>query len=602
MAARGEHYISTEEVLSAVNIVSLVGQYVPLKKQGANYVGLCPFHSDRRPSLFVSEQKQIFKCFVCDVGGNAVRFVSLADKLPYQEALRKVADYAGIKYAKFKEVDDTAVKLHNDIRALNKEAARFFFENLKTSEKPQKYLVSRGLLPETVTKFGIGYAPDSWDALYRHFKAQGISDELILKAGLAGKNSDGTGFIDRFHDRLMFPIFDEMGNVIAFGGRIMDPEAKTAKYINSQETPIYVKGDHLYGLNLAKKSSEKTAIIVEGYMDCIALHQKGIDFAVASLGTALTIKQAKLLKRFFNDVIVAFDNDNAGRDATVRSLDILKEAGLGVKVFRLEGAKDADEFLRKHTKDEFLAQLSNSRSLFEYKALIAAEKYPAGTNENTIGFLNQIKRLLASLPETDRDVYTHWVFEHYNESYGFTKDMLSSRAPVKEEAAGKARSNRIFLPDSEYGVPGGDDVSEEAKRADLVDKSFMILLSENPEFYKKTNESEIRNLLTSEVNREIFDKVYEGCEKGTIRCFRDIPPISPTADNALAGAYLGYNISKENASKAFSELLFRMKSRTKRDRLSELQKLLDDPDVPKADKMKYLKEFQELNAKKQLKA
>lgn len=595
---QGNHYLTADEVLSAVNIVSLIGQYVSLKKQGANYVGLCPFHGDRRPSMFVSEQKQIFKCFACGVGGNAIRFVSLADKLSYSEAIMKVADFAGIKYAKFKETDDKLLKLKNDIKSVNTEAARFFFANLKANVKPQKYLESRRISPETVSKFGIGYAPDSWDALYEHFHKQGISDDLIIKAGLASKKNDGKGFIDRFHDRIMFPIFDDMGNVIAFGGRIMEADAKAAKYINSQETAVYVKGDHLYGLNVAKKSSSKTVIIVEGYMDCIALHQKGIDFAVASLGTALTQKQARLLKRYFEEVIVAFDNDSAGKEATLRSLDIVKEAGLQVKVFRLKGVKDADEYLRTHTKDEFVDQLKDSCSLFEYKCINASEKYPPGSNESTIGFINAVKRLLGSLAETDRDVYTGWVFDQYGSNYGFTKDMLTGRGPVKKESPQEpSRTNRIFIPESEYGVPETDDnLTEDARRYDDVEKNFLICLAENPEFYRIIKDKEIRSLLMSEINRQIFDKVLEACEKGTIKSYRDIPPINPSADNALAGAYLNYNISKDNARNAFLELIERMNKHGKQARLIELQKLIDDPATPRNDLIRYLTEFQTLKS------
>ena len=600
MQNNGNHYLTADEVLSSVNIVSLVGQYVPLKKQGANYVGLCPFHGDRRPSLFVSEQKQIFKCFACGVGGNAIRFVSLADKLSYPEAIMKVADFCGIKYAKYKETDDKVLKLRNDIRSLNAEAARFFFSSLKTNLKPQKYLEQRKISPETVTKFGIGYAPDSWDALYRHFKSQGITDELILRSGLASKKNEGNGFIDRFRDRVMFPIFDDAGNVIAFGGRIIDKDEKSAKYINSQETPVYVKGDHLYGLNIAKKSSSPRAIIVEGYMDCIAIHQKGIDYAVASLGTALTPKQAKLLKRYFSEVIVAFDNDSAGKEATLRSLDILKEAGLTVKVFRLSGAKDADEFLRTHTAEEFENQLSHSSSLFEYKCLIISEKFPAGTNEDTIGFLNSVKKLLSRLPETDRDVYTVWVYEKFGEKYGFVKEMLSTREPDRFSSKPDAsKANRIFIPESEYGSrESEDELSEEDKKADADENTLLICLAENPEFYRKIKNLNIRPLFTSEINRQIFDTVSECCEKGTVKSYRDIPPISPSADNALAGAYMNYDILKDNAGKAFSELLKRMEDNKKQSRLKELQRLIDDPTVPRDEKIKYIMEFQSLKAKK----
>ncbi len=593
--------LSQEEVLSRVNIVSLVSDYVPLKKQGANYVGLCPFHPDRNPSLFVSDSKGIFKCFSCGVGGNAIRFIELAEKLSYADALYNLADRVGIKYTRGYERDEQTTKLKNDIRSLNKETAKFYFEQLKNSTKAQNYLKARQISPETALKFGLGYSPDSWDALYRHFKETGVEDDILIKAGLVSTTDKGS-LIDRFRDRLMFPIFDDLGNVIAFGGRIMDPDAKTAKYINSQDTPVYNKGQHLYGLNIAKKSLSDKAMIVEGYMDCIALHQKGIDFAVASLGTALTEKQGRLLKRYFEnrEIIVAFDNDSAGAQATVRGMEILKNIGLSVKVFRLTGAKDADEYLKTHTKDDFLEQLSHSYSLFEYKCILSSESNPPDTNESKIGFINAVKGLFAQLPETDRLVYKKWVTEKFGKLYGFGEDVLESLPRgVKQQAAHDEFSNgilqrRIYVSDDEKG---GDGFTEADGRKDFLEKTLLICFAENPGIYNSLKNKNIRDLFSFEENKLIFDTVSEGCRSGEIKGFASLPSFGAGADNRLAGVVMKYNIKPANAKSAVGEMLRKLGEASSEEKLASIQKELADPLISKERKLELLKRFSELKKK-----
>jgi len=278
MASNG---LDIDEVLSKNDIVDVISEYIPLKKKGANFVGLCPFHNDKNPSLMVNDTKQIFKCFSCGVGGNVIKFISLAEKMDFRDALYYLADKAGIQYQRgFSSDYEAKNKLKQDILSLNKLTARFFHNSLNNSQTAIKYVNERSIAPEMVRKFGLGYAPEGWEALYKHFGSQGITDELMLKAGLISQSTkNGTvRYYDRFVDRLMFPIFDDLGNVIGFGGRIMQKNDKLAKYINSAETPVYHKGNNLYGLNFAKKSGSSRAIIVEGYMDCIALHQKGINF------------------------------------------------------------------------------------------------------------------------------------------------------------------------------------------------------------------------------------------------------------------------------------------------------------------------------------
>ena len=590
--------LTADEVLSRTNIVDLIKEYVTLRKSGTNYIGLCPFHGDRNPSMSVSETKQIFKCFSCGVGGNAIRFLELAEKIPYVEAMSRLADRAGIKYSSVSSESSEAVKYKNDLRSVNKIAAGFFFDALKRSEKAQNYLKMRGLTSDTVSRFGIGYSPDRPDALTAFFHGKGIDDDLLFKAGLVSKNDDRKTVVDRFRDRLMFPIFDDMGNVIAFGGRIMDKDSKLAKYINSRETPLYVKGNNLYGLNIAKKSAEKRAIVVEGYMDCIALHQKGIDFAVASLGTALTDRQARLLKRYFGEVIIAFDNDAAGKDATLRGLDILKNAGLRVKVFRLSGAKDADEYLRNHTKDDFLRQLDKCYSLFEYKCILASEEFPHGTNENTIGFVTSVKKQLRALPETDREIYTSWIIDRFGKDYGIIKENLSvsSRDDSSSQRNGAAGDKkRIFISDDQYS-PGITEAT--LKNVDEYEKILLICLCENPGFVRSFKENGSDTVFSIDDNAKEYELILDGIENGSIKSFHDVPPGGPGFDNSIAGIYLNYNISRENALNSAVEIIRKLNAMKKDREIAEIRQQLNDETVTGARKKELLKRFMELSSSK----
>ena len=598
MAGNEYSRLSADEVLSRVNIVDVIKEYVTLRKSGTNYLGLCPFHGDRNPSMSVSETKQIFKCFSCGVGGNAIRFLELAEKIPYTEAMTRLADRVGIKYSTVSGESSEAVKYKNDLRSVNKIAARFFFDSLKSSEKAVKYLKSRGLSSGTVTKFGLGYSPDSPDALLRFFREKGVDENLLLSAGLVTKYEDRKTLTDRFRDRLMFPIFDDMGNVIGFGGRIMDKDSNLAKYINSRETPVYVKGNNLYGLNLAKKSPEKRVIVVEGYMDCIALHQKGIDFAVASLGTALTERQARLIKRYFTEVIVAFDNDAAGKDATVRGLDILKNAGLRVKVFRLSGAKDADEYLRSHSKEDFLKQLENCFSPFEYKCILASEEFPAGNNENTIGFVNAVKRQLRALPETDREIYTAWVTDRFGSAYGILKENLkvSSRDEGTDLRNDPGSSKkRIFISDEQYSA-GVTEAS--LKKIDEYEKMLLICLCENPGLLGAFSANGCGSVFTIDENAREYELIVEGIKTGSVRSFHDIPPGGPGFDNSAAGVYMNYNISPANALNSALEMIGKLKEIKKDRELGEIRLRLNDSSLQAAEKKELLKRFMELSSSK----
>ena len=590
--------LDIEEVLSKNDIVDIVSEYVPLKKKGANYVGLCPFHNDRNPSFMVSDTKQIFKCFSCGVGGNAIKFISLAEKLDFKDALYFLADKAGIDYQKNMSSDYEAKnKLKQDILSLNKATARFFHDSLNKSQKAIKYVNERKIAPEMVRRFGLGYSPDSWEALVNHFTSQGISHELLLKAGLiSSSNKNGAvRYYDRFVDRLMFPIFDDIGNVIGFGGRLMEKNDKMAKYINSAETPAYYKGNNLYGLNFAKKSSSKRVIIVEGYMDCIALHQKGIDFAVASLGTALTKQQAKLIKKYFTEVVIAFDADDAGRNATLRGMDILKEAGLRVKVFRLSGAKDADEYLRTHTQADFLAQLEHAMPLTEYKISLLAEDYPPTGNENKVEFIKKVNQVLGA-GEVEREVYADWLVKKYGSAYGLDVRMFLKRNQdsdqLKNDSDGEERRRRIILGKKEETY----NKSESEKKIDVLEKSLLLILSEDPVCIKKLGPELSPDIMTFPVNREMLEKLLELHKKGN-SLGKSVLMNGGSEDSVFAEILMSFIIPEDGFSAA-QEIVHKLKKKKTEKRINELNELLCEPGLNNETRKKLLDELKELSRRK----
>lgn len=593
----GENYSLSNEVLSRVDIVELISGYVHLTKKGANYDGLCPFHNDRNPSMKVNQAKQIFKCFSCGIGGNAIKFLSLAEKMSYRDALYSLADKVGVEYKRGDADYNAKNKLRQDILSLNKNAARFFHESLNRSEKAIAYINERKIAPDIVRRFGLGYAPDSWKALMEHFTGQGVSHELLLQAGLitASSKNGETRYYDRFVDRLMFPIFDDLGNVIGFGGRIMEKNDKMAKYINSAETPVYFKGNSLYGLNFAKKSGKESVILVEGYMDCLALHQKGITNAVASLGTALTKKQAALLKKYFTEVIVAYDADEAGKKATLRGMDILKEANFKVKVFRLQGAKDADEYLKGHSADDFLKQLSRAKPLTEYKIALLASEVPPGSNENTIQFIRRANRIL-SANEIEREVYADWIMKEYGEAYGLKEHMfrhVTGEPEADSPAYGEDEFKQIRVPLS----PEQQEKAriEEEKKTDFNEKTLLLILSEDMLCLKRL-EPELRKLsLSIPENREALEMLLEAGRNGECPGSAALMH-GDREDSAYAGILINFMLPTDSL-KACRELIKKLKNQEKEKRKREITTLLDSGTADRETQEALLRELKALSGR-----
>jgi DNA primase len=378
-----------EEIRAAANIVEVVSDYISIRKRGSNYIGLCPFHNEKTPSFTVNEQKQIFYCFGCHTGGNAFKFVMEFEKISFPEALQKLADKFGITIEYEKEYVSPDQSLQEMLYELNNEAARFFNDNLlkkPEGEVARKYFENRKLKIQTIRSFGLGYSLPSRDSLYQFLHKKEIDPEKAVQLGLLGKNQEGK-YYDKFSGRIIFPIFSAYGRVIAFAGRILDPSATQAKYLNSPESSIYIKGRVLYGLSAAKDDIRKadTAIIVEGYMDLISLHQAGVKNVVAVSGTALTDDQVQLLSRYTKNVVLLFDADNAGVKASMRSIDILLKRNIEVKIVSLPKGEDPDSFINNYGKSKFEEVVAGSKNFLEYQTAVFEERGmfndPAKTTE-----------------------------------------------------------------------------------------------------------------------------------------------------------------------------------------------------------------------------
>ena len=396
-----------DEVVARNPIEDVVGQYVNLKRSGANMFGLCPFHGEKTASFSVAPDKGIYYCFGCHKGGGVINFQMEIEGLSYPDAVRALAKRAGMEVP---EDEQYQSRYHQQERlwALHKEAARFFHSRLYAPEGKEAlaYALGRGMTKGTLTTFGIGYAPDGWDSMVKAMQAKGYTDQELMDSGLVTKSQKNGNLFDRFRDRLMFPIIDVRGNVISFGGRIMKKDDNAAKYLNSPETLIFNKRKNLFALNLAKKTRLGYLILVEGYMDAVALHQYGFDCAVASLGTSLTEEHASLLARYTQQVILIYDGDEAGQNATQRAIPMLEKAGLQVKVLKMRDAKDPDEFLRKFGADRFRILLEESSNRVEYQLKAIQKKYDLNIDEERVNFITEAADFVSTLVSAvQREVY-----------------------------------------------------------------------------------------------------------------------------------------------------------------------------------------------------
>lgn len=410
-----EHVI--EEVREKSDIVSIISEYTTLTKKGASYTGLCPFHSEKTPSFSVSEEKQLYYCFGCGAGGNVITFVMQKENMTFVEALKYLAEREHIKLDEEYLSEEEMAKNHKRLQLLEilKESARFFHFALRDEGHKEvlDYLMHRGLSMETIKQFGLGYSPNAYTSLYKYLSQKGYSDDILLESGLILKSKNQGMLYDRFAGRVIFPIFDASKKVIAFGGRVMDDSMP--KYLNSPENILFNKSNTLYGLHVAKNTKSDYFILVEGYMDVIAMHQAGFDQTVASLGTAFTPLHAKILKRYTKQVVILYDSDNAGKNAALRAIPILRGAGLKVRVLQLQGGKDPDEYLKQHTKEEVEALIKEAPSDIWFKVMYIEARHDLKNPEERVKFFQEVALMLSEAGSSiEQSIYMEEICKKYH--------------------------------------------------------------------------------------------------------------------------------------------------------------------------------------------
>jgi len=486
-----------QKVKNENDVVDIVSEVVRLKRSGRNYMGLCPFHKEKTPSFSVSPDKQIYKCFGCGETGNVFTFLMKYRNMDFIEAVKYLADRANIAI----EYDDDKTRAFeqekNRLYKLNVEAARFFYSNLVKSKKAQEYFRARGISVSTMKRFGLGFAPDSWHSLHNALKAKGYTELDMLNLGLIIKSEKGNMY-DRFRNRVIFPVFDYSGRVIGFGGRVLDDSKP--KYLNSPESLIFQKGVNLYGLNFAlKNNKDRTFIIVEGYMDCISLHQYGITNVVASLGTALTERQAKLLRRYADKIIMSYDADGAGQAATIRGMEVLRKEGLDVRILTIPSGKDPDEFIRANGKEAFLRLIDNALPLLDYKIKKAAEGVNFNDSEEVIKYIKKVTDVLAELNPVEKDVYIKKISQDTGIKEQAIYDLLKGQLNNGSDEANSMNTIPSF----------GQKLYVEPAHI-KAERNLLKLMSINDECCKYIIENLSKDMFIMEGHKKIFDLIVEG--------------------------------------------------------------------------------------------
>ena len=518
----------SEEIIDEVrqnnDVVDVISQYVHLSRKGRNYFGLCPFHNEKSPSFSVSPDKQIFHCFGCGVGGNVYTFLMKIEGLTFLEALETLAERAKIQLPTLDTgLDSQKEELKSKVYKINEISAEFYHQNLyKTTAKiAQEYIKKRKLNQETLEAFQIGYS-GRVDEMYKFLREKGFGEKEILESGLVIKNDNGT-YKDRYRNRLMFPICDVRGRVIGFGGRVLDDSKP--KYINSPENIVYSKGRHLFGLNIAKKESAKKILIVEGYMDVISLHQRGIKNVVGALGTALTEQQGWLLRKTTEQVILGFDADGAGQNAIARSMEILQNMGCDMRVLQIEGAKDPDEYIIKYGEGRFKLEIENAISLVEFKVRNLKKEYNLENSGDKINFLREISKILSKVESTiEREIYIEKIAKGYN----------ISKEAIYAEVNKLIYTNFKTEKTSENQVK---NIRQEEKPREEIDKDLenrentiiALLLDTNINVFKKIQEKIKPEDFKVEINKKIAQEIYKESEKSE----RNINKLIDTFDDEM---------------------------------------------------------------------
>lgn len=545
-----------EEVVSRNDIVDVISGYIKLKKNGSSYVGLCPFHNEKSPSFSVSQSRQLYHCFGCGVGGNVITFVMEYENFTFLEAVKSLADRVGMELPEisYSQKEQQERDLKTKLLEINKIAATYYYHQLK-SENGQvglSYLRKRGLTDETINRFGLGYSGQNSKALYRYLKDKGYDDDLLKESGLFTYER---GINDKFWNRVMFPIMDINNKVIGFGGRVMG-DAKP-KYLNSPETKLFDKSRNLYGLNIARTARKNNLIICEGYMDVISMHQAGFNQAVASLGTALTPGQARLMKRYTDQVLITYDSDEAGTKAATRAIPILKEAGLSTKVINMQPYKDPDEFIKALGAEAFQERIDNASNSFMYEIGVIEKKYDRSDPESSTEFEREVARKLTGFSQKlERDNYLNAVCRKFNIQMDGMRELVASYGNQSGILERKDERPRVSMQQT-----------AKKKRDSGVRQAEKILLTwmiDDGEIFKKVKEYIEPSDFIDPLLRDVADKLYSQFDEGYVNPASIINTYATDEEHnevaALFSADLNDDLNKNEREKALNDTVIKVKS------------------------------------------
>lgn len=540
-----------EEVVSRNDIVDVISNYIKLKKNGGSYVGLCPFHNEKSPSFSVSQSKQLYHCFGCGVGGNVITFVMEYENMTFLEAVKLLGDRAGmtLEETSYSEQEQKNRDIKTKLLEINKIAATYYYHNLKSENGKVglDYFAGRGLTSNTINRFGLGYAGQTGNELYRYLKSKGYDDELLKETGLFTYER---GIHDKFWNRVMFPIMDINNRVIGFGGRVMG-EAKP-KYLNSPETRLFDKSRNLYGLNIARMSRKSNMIICEGYMDVIALHQAGFNQAVASLGTALTSAQANIMKRYTDNVLITYDSDEAGTKAALRAIPILKEAGLSTRVIDMKPYKDPDEFIKALGAEAFQQRIDKAKNSFMYEISVIEKKYDKTDPEKETAFEREVAEKLVTFSQRlERENYMRAVCKEFSISYEGMRELVASIG---------SHSGIIKRPEP-------TKKAQATKRESGIRQAEKILLTwiiDDRNVFEKVRQYITPKDFLDPLLKDVADKLYIQFDNGKVNPATIINTYETEEEHsevaALFSAELDAGLSQNERQKALNDTVIKVKN------------------------------------------
>ena len=576
-----------DEIRDRADIVDLIGEYVDLKRSGSNYMGLCPFHSEKTPSFSVSPSKSIFKCFGCGVGGDVITFVMKRENLSFPEAVEFLADKYNVRLEVYKDENKEAREKRNRLYEINREAGLHFLKNYEASQKTQLYLKNRMLSDKTIRSYGIGYSKDSWTDLYDHLTKMGYREDELLELNLISKSKNGN-YIDRFRDRVMFPIINRNNRIIGFGARAFGDEKP--KYLNSRETPIFHKGSNVFNINIiSRESSRERIILVEGYMDVISLYNSGINYSVASLGTSLTIDQANIIKKMARDIYICYDSDSAGINATSRAIDIFLQASVKPKIIELEGGLDPDDFIKKYGVEGFENKIKSAISYIEFKIKKLKENFNLKDSEGLSNFTIESAKILSSIKNPiERDIFVKDFSRKYNISYTAIENYINylNRNKLKE-------ANR-----EKFKVKKNTNVVK-SNKARAQEELLSYSLLDNDIYKYIRNKIEVF-YFTNAMTRAVFEEIprlYE--EEMEVRDFLSLLESNRLIDKEFVENILSIINDIHVNDKIVDELINTIEGNYLRDRknkiLENIEKLQGEEN--KNLLLEALKELQEINLK-----